>query len=196
MMSSGSTVLRFDFDIFSIGPISISTPPSIRMARRPSSPRLHPHLGRRDPLALRMAIGLVDDHALREQAGEGLVEREMAAAAHRPREEARIEQMQNRMFDAADILVDRQPMIGDRRRGRRGLVARIGEAREIPGRIDERIHRIGLAPRRPAALRTGDMFPGGMAVERIAWQVEGNVLGQRHRQIARAGTGTTPQASQ
>jgi hypothetical protein len=38
MMSSGSTVLRFDFDIFSIGPIMTSSPEAIRLARRPSAP--------------------------------------------------------------------------------------------------------------------------------------------------------------
>ena len=36
MMSSGSTVLRFDFDIFSIGPISTGSPVAIRVARRSS----------------------------------------------------------------------------------------------------------------------------------------------------------------
>jgi hypothetical protein len=36
MISSGSTVLRFDFDIFSIGPISIAASPSSAKARLPS----------------------------------------------------------------------------------------------------------------------------------------------------------------
>jgi leucyl-tRNA synthetase len=36
MMSSGSTVLRLDFDIFSIGPISIGSPVAVRLARRAS----------------------------------------------------------------------------------------------------------------------------------------------------------------
>ena len=68
------------------------------------------------------AIGLVDDHALREQAGERLVEAEMARLAHGPGEEARVEQMQDRVLDAADILVDGQPVVGLRARRRRGLV--------------------------------------------------------------------------
>ena len=34
MMSSGSTVLRFDFDIFSIGPISIGSPLLVSLALR------------------------------------------------------------------------------------------------------------------------------------------------------------------
>ena len=74
-------MLRFDFDIFSIGPISIGSPPSSAKARRPSRVAFDAHLGRRDPMSLGVAIGLVDDHALREQAGERLVEIEMAAFA-------------------------------------------------------------------------------------------------------------------
>ncbi len=38
MISSGSTVLRFDFDIFSIGPISTGDRPARLKARRPSGP--------------------------------------------------------------------------------------------------------------------------------------------------------------
>ena len=182
-MSSGSTVLRFDFDIFSIGPISTVSPLSTLTARRPPAVRLEADLGRRDPLAGRVAIRLVDDHALGEQAGERLVEIEMAALAHRAGEEARIEQMQDRMLDAADILIDRQPVIGDRRIGRGRSVGRIGEAGEVPRRVDERVHRVGLAPRRPAALRTGDVLPGRMAIERIAGLIEGHVVGQLDRQI-------------
>ena len=41
-------------------------------------------------------------------------------ALHGAREEARIEQVQDRVLDAADILVDRQPAV-DRRRGRSGV---------------------------------------------------------------------------
>ena len=51
---------------------------------------------------------------------------------HRPGEETGIKQVQDRVFDAADILVDRQPAIGRLRLGR--LVAiRCGEASKIPG---------------------------------------------------------------
>ncbi len=77
------------------------------------------------------------------------------------------------MLDAADILIDRQPVaLGARRRSaslRRGAVKRS----EVPGRVDEGVHRVGLAPRRLAAARAGDMLPGRMAVERIAGPVEG-----------------------
>jgi hypothetical protein len=38
MMSSGSTVFFFDFDIFSIGPIVTSSPVPVSSARRPLPP--------------------------------------------------------------------------------------------------------------------------------------------------------------
>src|SRR5271165_35686 len=60
---------------------------------------------------------------------------------------------------------------------------RVGEARVIPGRVDESVHRVGLAPRSLAALRAGDMLPRGVPVERIARLVEGDVLGELHRQV-------------
>jgi hypothetical protein len=69
------------------------------------------HLGfdlcRRHPLAISPAIGFVHHHALREQAGERLVEAGVAGRLHGAGEEAAVEQMQNRVLDAADILVDR-----------------------------------------------------------------------------------------
>ena len=134
-------------------------------------------LGRRHP-AVRALVGLVHDHALREQALERLLDRvQMAGDLHGADEEARIEQVQDRVLDAADILVDRQPAAlavdaGQRRSAL--LVPRVGEAREIPGRIDERVHRVGVAARlRLPHCGQADMLPARMMVERIARLVEG-----------------------
>ena len=80
MISSGSMVLRFDFDIFSIGPISIGASPFERERAAPAAFGLDAHFRRRDPMARRVAIGLVHHHALGEQAGERLVDVEMAAS--------------------------------------------------------------------------------------------------------------------
>ena len=86
------------------------------------------HLGRARPAAVAAAIGLVHDHALGEQAGERLVDAEMAGRLHRAGEEARIEEVQDGVLDAADILVDRQPAVGGapvgRGRRRAGAVKR------------------------------------------------------------------------
>src|SRR5262249_56439569 len=105
-------------------------------------------------------------------AGERLVHPEMAGRLHGAGEEPAVEKMQDRVLDAADVLIDRQPMIDCPAVGRGGRDPRIGEAREVPGRVDERVHGIGLAPGRSGALRTGDVLPGWMALERIARPVE------------------------
>ncbi len=55
------------------------------------------------------------------------------------------------MLDAADILVDRQPVIG-RFRIRRVVLPGRREAGEVPGGIDEGIHRVGFPARVLAAL--------------------------------------------
>ena len=78
MMSSGSTVFFFDFDIFSIAPISIGSPVAASVARRASPMPVDLDAGRLDPVAVLGAVGLVHHHALREQAGERLVDDDMA----------------------------------------------------------------------------------------------------------------------
>jgi hypothetical protein len=53
----------------------------------------------------------VHDHALREQAGERLVEADVPGLPHRAGKEAAVEEVQDRVLDAADILIDRHPSI-------------------------------------------------------------------------------------
>jgi hypothetical protein len=48
-------------------------------------------------------------HALGEQAGKRLRHLQAADPGQRPRPEAGVEQVQDRMLDAADILIDGQP---------------------------------------------------------------------------------------
>ena len=112
MMSSGSTVFFFDFDIFSIEPISIGSPVDSKRRAARVALAFDLDFGRLDPFAVLCLVGLVHHHALREQAGERLVDVEMAGLSHGAGEETRIEQMQNRVLDAADILIDRQPPVG------------------------------------------------------------------------------------
>src|SRR6185503_2613912 len=119
---------------------------------------------------------------LGEQAGKGLRDVEAAQMLERPGPEACVEQMQDRMLDAADILVNREPMPGDRPVER--LVRRLArEADEIPGGIGEGVERVGLAHRLAAAARAGNMLPGRVAVEWIAGDVEADVLGEDDRQL-------------
>ena len=107
----------------------------------------------------------------------------MAGERHGTCEEARVQQMQNRVLDAADILINRQPLLHRLQRRRVSFVERIGEPGKIPGGIDEGVHRVGFAARRTAAFRTGDVAPGRMAVERVAGLVEAHILRQHHRQL-------------
>jgi hypothetical protein len=52
-------------------------------------------------------VRLVRHHALREQAGERLLHIDHADACERARPEAGIEQVQDRVLDATDVLLDR-----------------------------------------------------------------------------------------
>ena len=137
--------------------------------------------GRGSTSARRVAVGLVTHHALGEETGEGLVDRHVAAAFESLGIEARIEQVQHRVLDAADVLIDRKPRLD--LVGRQRLVgARGAEAREVPGGIHEGVHRVGVALRGGTAARARGVLPRGMAVEGIARRVEGHVLRQAHRE--------------
>ena len=119
MMSSGSTVFRLDFDIFSIEPIFTSSPVAVSVRAAAVAAGLDLDLGRRRPAAVGLLVGLVHHHALGEHAGERLVEPDVAGHLHGAGEEARIEQVQDRVLDAADVLVDRHEAIHHAARGRR-----------------------------------------------------------------------------
>jgi hypothetical protein len=99
------------------------------------------------------------DHPLGEEVLERLLDVELADVAERLAEEARVEQVQNRVLHAADVLVDGHPVV-DRvaRPGTLGVV-RVEVAEEVPGGIDERVHRVGLPARRAAALGAGRRDP-------------------------------------
>ena len=123
-------------------------------------------------------------HAL----GEERVERldrfggQVAGLVHRTGEEARVQQVQNRVFDAADVLIDVHPIVGILgHSGRRG--AGRGEAGVVPRRIDESIHRVRLAPGCRAAFRAGAVAPCRVTVQRVAGDVEGDIVGQLDGQV-------------
>ena len=121
-------------------------------------------------------------HALREQAAERLSDFQLADPRKGSRPEAGVEQVQDRMLDSADILLHRQPAL-DRFRIERTVIGLADKAQEVPGRVNKGVERIGLAPRCMAALRAIGVLPCRMAVERIARNVEGHVVGQHHRQV-------------
>ena len=100
----------------------------------------------------------------------------------RARPETRVEQVQDRVLDPADILADGQPLLGDAA-VERLLLGLAGEADEVPGRVREGVERVGLAPRIRAAARASNVLPGRVPVERVAGHLERHVLGQHHRQL-------------
>ncbi len=136
----------------------------------------------------RVALGLghlgavLEHHALREQARERLAGADQALVAHQLGKEARVQQVQDGVLDAADVLVHRQPLVGALiQHGR--VQIRTGKAREVPGRLEEGVEGVRLAPRRRAALRAGGLVELGHARQRRARAVDRDVLGQAHRQL-------------
>ena len=59
------------------------------------------------------------------------------------------------MVDPADVVVDRAPVVDQPPVERRRVVVRVDVAEEVPGRVDEGVHRVGLAPAGLAAPRAG-----------------------------------------
>ena len=126
------------------------------------------------------------DDALGEQPGEGLAQRlgRDLEIGERLGEEPRVHQMQDGVLDAADVLVDRQPALD--RVGVEGcaVVPRVGKAKEVPRRVDEGVHRVGLARRGPAADRTGRVQEAVVeAQRRFARGTELHVVGREHGQL-------------
>ena len=77
------------------------------------------------PLRLGHLRAVPVEHPLREEAGERLAEPDEAEVVHDLHEEPRVQQVQDRVLDAADVLVDRQPVVGDgvERNGSRSFCA-------------------------------------------------------------------------
>jgi len=125
---------------------------------------------------------VVQHHALREQLLERLIDRGEIHVAHDLVPEARVQQVQNRVFDAANVLVDRQPVVGARiEHGIR--VVRTGVTGVVPARIDESIHRVGFAARRFAAAGASHIQEIVTLQERVARAIGYTVFRQLHGQL-------------
>jgi hypothetical protein len=86
----------------------------------------------------------VVDHPLVEEAQERLPEAEQAEVVHDLREEARVHEVEDRVLDSADVLVDGEPVVGESAIESRLVVVRVAIADEVPGGIDERVHGVRL----------------------------------------------------
>jgi len=115
------------------------------------------HLIRVHHIALGFAhLGAVfDHHALGQEVQEGFIDLEISQVAQHLGEEAGVEQVQDGMFDPADVLIDRQPVahLPVIERGFPGRGA--GEPGKIPGRFHEGVHGVGFTPSWTAALGAG-----------------------------------------
>jgi len=108
-----------------------------------------------DPVALRLGHhgAVAVDHALGEEGLEGLVDGNHAGIEQDLHEKSRVQQMQDGVLDPPGVLVHRHPVVGLRLVERLRRLTRAGVAQEVPGGVDERIHGVGLPPRRLAANR-------------------------------------------
>ena len=116
----------------------------------------------------------------RERLGEG----EVAEVEQHLGDEARVQQVQDRVGDAADVLVDGRPLLGLRHVERLGVVVRVQEPQEVPRAVDEGVHRVGVAAR-GGAVGQGHVDPvlgGAQRRGALRLQVETVRVGQCHRQ--------------
>ena len=128
-------------------------------------------------------VNVIQHHALREQLGEGLVHFDQAQIAHHLGPEARIEQVQNGVFNAANVLVHRHPVVGALGHHLLGVLG-VAIAHEVPRRIDKRVHGVGFAARGFAAHRTHHTgVEAFVFVQRITRTIGDAILRQHHGQI-------------
>ena len=107
------------------------------------------------PLGLGHLGPVLDHHALREEGRERLVERDHAHVAQHLRVEARVEEVEHRVLDAADVLVHGHPVLRRLPLEHALLVSGRAVAEEVPGGFHEGIHGVGVAPGPASALGTG-----------------------------------------
>ncbi len=88
--------------------------------------------------------GLLADHSLGQQAGEGFLERDQPQRFEDTGEVARIQEVQDGMLHPADILIHRHPIGHGFRVEHAGFTARTAVALKIPGGFHEGIHGVGL----------------------------------------------------
>ena len=103
-------------------------------------------------------LALPGDHALVEKPLEGFAEVDDADIVENEREEAGIEQMEDGVFNAAYVHVDRQPLLAFRPHQGVMVVGR-SITQEIPGRPGPLGHRVGFALTCRPAGRTRHVDP-------------------------------------
>ena len=135
-----------------------------------------------------------DDHSLRQQIFNRFIKFDQPDVAHHLRPKPRVKQVHHGVINAADVLVNRQPVSRDFRVKRHFGVVRIGVAKVIPRRINERVHRVGFAFRGFAARFGQFVFTnsGTRARGDSPVPVNGAVSGKRTGRFSYC-SGTAPQ---
>src|SRR5471032_432972 len=98
-------------------------------------------------------------------------------------EEARVQQVKNGVFDTADVLIHRQPVVGRRFLDQAALVVRRGVTGVVPRGLDEGVHGVGFTLGRLAAFRAVALVELGHARQRRTCAVRHHVFRQDHRQL-------------
>ena len=118
-----------------------------------------------------------------QQLGEGFVHLDQAEVAHHLGPETRVQQVQDGVLDAADVLVHGHPVVSAP--GDHGLlVLGIAVAHEVPGAVDKGVHGVGFAPRRAATDRADHTgMETRVLVQGVAAAIGHTILRQQHRQV-------------
>ena len=122
-------------------------PANTIVSRTASTPYCVDHVAQVDAVAQRLAhpAALVDDLALVQQRRERLDEVDHPHVVQHLGEEPAVQQVQDRVLDAADVLLGGHPAAHRLLVERAVLVVRRAVAQEVPRRVDERVHRVGVA---------------------------------------------------
>src|SRR5919202_4034161 len=127
---------------------------------------------------------LAEDDPLVEEPGERLAEVYEAQVAHDLRPEAGVEQVHDRVLDAAGVLVHGEPPLSCLRIEGSLVVMRREVSVPVPRGVHERVHRVGLplgGTATPGALRVPEAL---VPLERrLARGHELGVLGEQYRQV-------------
>ena len=148
---------------------------------------LHGYIGGVEPcfFAVRAfaVIGCRQHHALCEQLFKRLAHGHDALVVHQLGKETRVKQVQNGVFNAADVLVNLLPI--RRRFGRDHAAVKLGRhiTELIPAGFHKSVHGVGFAPRRTAAAGALGFVELGHFGQRRACAVGDNVFRQHHGQI-------------
>ena len=145
--------LRERLELAQVGAVQA---PVLRPERLAVLPR---HVVHRYEDAARIAVGEAEDHALVDEALERLRRRHGADVEEHQMPEARVEEVQHGVLGAADVEVDRQPLLQQLRVAERLVVRRIDVAEVIPAAAGPLRHRVRLADALLAGLRVDDVHP-------------------------------------